>query len=183
MPARVLKRSLWIGLVIGIVVSIFLLRAWAMTLIIEPIAWLLWAGWRILASVDRGVLWVLLVVLCAVLLFRMVPLTGGPQDEGASRIRPRTDSLDRLDHWEAVVASADRSHEDRAALITILRELAGTVAAQTKMPPPPAAPAVRDGTASALARLLPGFRRRLDLSEINRLLDWMESSLEIKDED
>ncbi len=182
MLGRIRKRWFWIASALVIFVGVVVLRSALVTFIIEPIAWLIWAGWRLLASVDRSVCWVLLVILCSVLLLRLIPLPAGPDDEQSARPPAGSPSASRLGHWEAVAASAKRGHEGTIVVLSTLRNLAGTVAEVTRKPPPVSPRQGRHRRIISLARLLPGYRRRLDQRKIDELLAWMESALEITHE-
>ena len=54
------------------------------SLILQPLAWLLWAGWRVLASVDPEIWWVIVALACAVSVIRLFDAQLRSQDESDS---------------------------------------------------------------------------------------------------
>ncbi len=174
-------RKRWPSLVAALILlaAVIWFRAALLDLIIEPIASLLWALWRVLASIDQAVLWGILVLVCAALALRLVPFGLGLRDD-----EERTSQAavgDRRAHWQTLVASA-RDHEGRMALRVILGGLAQDVAEVTRTPVQSEQPP-SEGPFAWLMRLVPGFGRRRDWSEIDRVLTGMESALEIKHAD
>ncbi len=173
-----MERRHWSSLIAALflLAAVVWFRATLLDLIIEPIASLLWALWRVLASIDQSVLWGILVLVCAGLALRLVPFGSGLHDD-----EERTSQAavgDRRAHWQSLVAAA-RDHEGRMALRQILGGLAQNVAEVTRTPVQSEEPAT-DAAFAWLIRLVPGFGRRRDWSEIDRLLTGMESALEIK---
>lgn len=155
----------------------------AVAWIFEPMAWLFWAAWRVLTSLDQGICWAILVVICAALVMRLALVVSHsfsdvPAQPAAGRV-----AEDRLARWERLAAGLETRPESRAAFRASLEPLALSVAEMTRTPLPPAAP---DGPGSRpgtwLSRLLPGYRRRSDMRRIEDLLAALETALEIKHE-
>ena len=162
-----------------------------LTFLIEPIGWLLWAGWRILASIDRSLIWLSLIIVCSLLIIRLVPpdVVGGEDDQAEPR--QSWGSGDRLTHWRTWAARSMTDDAGRSAFRLSLESMAAAVAEATRTPLP-APPDARDhgsrgqdGIArlgARISRMLPDHRRRQDARRIDDLLNWMETSLEIKHE-
>jgi hypothetical protein len=149
-------------------------------LILEPLAWLLWAGWRLLASVDQEIWWVILSLVCAVPVIRLFDAQLRSQDVGHSGNTAEPDPGARVTHWMDRAAGMRRGDGGREALRADLESLAASVAETTKMRLPPELARDQGG---ALLRRLPGFRRRADEQAIEGLLNWMEVAMEIRDDE
>lgn len=198
------RRRAWLGpalILAATAAMIIFLRSFLVRLILEPIAWLLWAGWRLAASVDRGVCWALLVLVCAAVVIRLASAGFGSHDDDQDMHGSDPDARSRIDHWQAVAARARLGKEGRAALRTSLGLLAASVAEATRRRPPhhlsmevptstaesllssqiPRRPVTPPVTA-LLNWLFPGRGRRADSRATEELLDWMESAMEITHE-
>ncbi len=178
-----LLRQRWPSMValLLLLLALIWLRSVVLTFIVQPIAWLLWAAWRLLASVDETILWTILILVCAGIALRAIPFGPGPQDEDAFPVPPSSSAGDRYAHWRALVDSA-RGHEGRSTLLLLLRQLAANVADVARRSPPSGMSSSNRGLIAWLSRLVPAYRRRRDWNEIESLLVWMESTLEIEHE-
>ncbi len=109
-------------------------RAFALPYIVEPIATLLWAGWRVVLSVDQDVYWGLLIFLCALLVIRMFASakSGPPTPESTDRHAPRT----RVERWQALLEDARSGGNQKAALRDAFRALLVSIIEQTEPSPP-----------------------------------------------
>ena len=165
------------------------------SLILQPLAWLLWAGWRVLASVDPEIWWVIVALACAVSVIRLFDAQLRQQDESHSGDAAQPGSGGRVEHWMDRAAGMRRSDGGREVLRADLVSLAASVAQTTRTALPPEwgrepSPAKQlspritaaERAGSALLRWLPGSRRRADEQAIARLLGWMEAALEITDD-
>lgn len=74
------------------------------TLVIEPIALMFWALWRLAASIDQEVIWTILILVCAVSVVYLV--TAGERRSPQSAYRLPIVSLNRLEHWQKLIESA-----------------------------------------------------------------------------
>ena len=171
----------------------WIFRGFVLTFLIEPIGWLLWAAWRILASIDRSLIWLVLIIACSLLIIRLVPpdVVVGQGDHAASR--PPWNSGDRLAHWRAWAAHSTSDSAGMSAFRLSLESMAAAVAEATRTPLPDSLSAAHEAPdheprmQSAIARLgvwlsrmLPDHRRRREARRMEDLLTWMESALEIK---
>ena len=173
------------------------------TYVIEPVAAVLWAGWRVVASVDQAVYWILLVVLCSLLTIRIFSTRdpGQPVPENSGIPVQRT----RVEHWQAMFQNAELTREGDAALRESLRSLLESVVAQQDQPPrqdfgttlssrhislPPGvqsylALGVQSRSASPIASVRNALRRLFqrpvaqDEAAIDEVLQWMEAAMEM----
>jgi hypothetical protein len=68
------KRGSWLVPALAVTILAAAVAAFwgpVVRLILEPLAWLLWAGWRLLASVDQEIWWVLIALACAAPVIRL----------------------------------------------------------------------------------------------------------------
>ncbi|MGE5250910.1 MAG: hypothetical protein ACM3QS_11940 [Bacteroidota bacterium] len=160
----------------------FVFRSEVLAFIIEPIGWLLWAGWRLLASVDQGLCWASVVVISALLMLRLIPARMGPVEPPTSTRDSQWGSAARLDYWQELSRRSARSRQGREAFQASLAALTLAVADSTRLQPPrPASPAGH-GLLALVTRLQAGGRRRAQLRAAEQQLAWMESAMEIKHE-
>jgi hypothetical protein len=168
--------------VVAIAAAAFVFRSSVFALLFEPIGWLLWASYRLVASLDQGICWALVVLICSVLVIRLIPARMGAPEQTPA-YESRWGSADRITYWEELASRAAESQEGRMAIQANLAALAVAVADGTKQPPPQRSQATGTGWRPALlGRLLAGRRRKADLRAIEEQLAWMESALEIRHE-
>jgi hypothetical protein len=196
------KRAPWVVPALAVTILAAVVAAfWGsiVSLILEPLAWLLWAGWRLLASVDQEVWWVILALACAVPVIRLFNSLLRLDDVHRSSDAVVSDRGGRVEHWRSRAAGLAQGDGGRAAFRADLETLAASVAETTRTRLPPelsrepggAKQASLTGTRGAgaspagpgLMRWLPGFRRRADEQAIEELLRWMETALEIRDDE
>jgi hypothetical protein len=79
----------------------FRFRSSLMTNIVEPIALLCWAAWRVVSSVDQMYYWMVLIVICLLLVSRL----DLSREDVAPRSAYRHDPLplSRLEHWKRLI--------------------------------------------------------------------------------
>jgi hypothetical protein len=192
MKARITSQPIRAAVAIVIIAAAaWIFRAFLLTFLIEPIGWLLWAGWRLVASVDRGLIWLIVIVACSLLIIRLVPPDVVGREVDHSETSPPWNPGDRIAHWRTWAARSVTDASGTSALRLTLETMAAAVAAATRTPLPTPLDARNHGPRrqSAIARLgaqisrmLPDHRRRRDARRIADLLNWMESALEIKHE-
>ena len=108
---------------------VFNFRSFLLTNIVEPIALLSWAAWRIVSSVDQNIYWIFLIVFCSILIIFL----------GLSRndISPKSAfndiylSLNRVEHWQALIKDAALGKKESECLRDGMKKLLMTVIAQT----------------------------------------------------
>src|SRR5574340_770302 len=178
------RRRLWVPIAL-LIITVGIVSLWPalVTWIFEPMAWLAWAGWRVLAAVDQGVCWAILVVVCAALVFRLALVMPGSPDEEHAQAAVGSAREDRLVHWQMLARRAESGAEGRREFLASLRLLASSVSELTRTHPPrPAMDGTGGGPRAWLTGLLPGRRRISERAAIEELLAGMEAALEITDE-
>lgn len=111
-----------------LVILIISFRSFLLTNIVEPVALLFWAVWRIIASVDQNVYWIVLIVFCSILVFRLFP--SGRENSHELAYNYRDKSLDRVEHWRTLIKDAALGNSERRRLRDSLKVLLTTVVAQ-----------------------------------------------------
>jgi len=190
---------------------IFVLRSFLAASIIQPFALLLWAFWRVLASVDTHVYWALAIVLLAIPALRMaLPGTPDRRHSAYPQQAPDPGPVARWEHmledWpygtprgmlEANLASMLRSvvqqvegavptdAGDDAGAFVPLPDRARRLLRENPDPDDLAAPLRAPVSRSVLpTRLLRVIKRVIkpDDTWIDETLDWMEAELDIHEE-
>lgn len=110
------------------VVLIATFRVFLLPYVIEPIALLFWAIWRIISSVDQNIYWFLLIMTCTILVFRIIPSMGEETPNPVYSSRKK--SLDRVEHWQKLIKEAALGKDENRRLHESLETLLKTVAAQ-----------------------------------------------------
>lgn len=110
-----------IVLLVALIAAALAFSAFLRAYVVGPAATMLWAGWRVVASVDQRVYWLLLVVLCSLLIIRVFSLRGGeaPSATEPGIPTPRT----RVEYWRTLFSNAAHSPDAQAALRLALRDL------------------------------------------------------------
>ena len=115
-------------IVLFLIVLTATFRVFLLPYIIEPIALLFWAFWRVISSVDQTIYWILLIVIGAILVFRIIP------SNREERLNPayngRKKSLNRVEHWQKLIKEAALGKDESKRLRESLEVLLATVAAQ-----------------------------------------------------
>lgn len=96
-------------------------RSFLVTHIITPVVLLFWAAWRVVISVDQNIYWILLIVFCAILVFRLIPTRNGKTPDSAYNHRYRR--LDRVEYWQSQILDAAFDVKERANLRAELQKL------------------------------------------------------------
>lgn len=171
--------------------------------LLTPVAAMLWAGWRVVASVDQRVYWLLLIVLCALLSLRVFASREQEQGTPSHGHSPKRPS--RVQRWQELFQAAERSQKGEQALQASLRMLLASTIAQPGVPPTndlsaalkarrislPAAVETylametKTASGSALSRIKHRMRRWFwgrrvgDDATIREAIRWMEEMMEI----
>ncbi len=69
----VLVLSLFLGFAI-------IFRTFLMVNIFEPIAMLFWAAWRVVSSVDQNTYWIIVILICSIPVIRLIPFRPNTSD-------------------------------------------------------------------------------------------------------
>jgi hypothetical protein len=167
----------------AILVVVIVLGPGLMRLVFEPMAWLLWAAWRIAASVDQRTYWGLLVLAGAALVIRLVPGQLWMGAEQRATYVEWNGAGDRLRYWQEAARRSMNDYDARTALGASLASLARSVAESNRLPPPLEANQRRyERGPDWIHHMLPNIHRKAEVRRIEALLDWLEESLEIQDE-
>lgn len=92
---------LFLGSLVGLAIGF---RSFFMTNIIEPIAILCWAVWRIVASVNQNIYWMILIFVCTLLLIRLIPSGKANLPNPAYTYRHKPPS--RVEYWQTLIRDA-----------------------------------------------------------------------------
>lgn len=92
---------------------LYLFRSFMITYIIGPIAMLVWALWRIVASVDQSIYWYLLLFIWAALAIRLIPFRRNTLPNPAYKeATPR----DRVEVWLSMLEESVQGAKETALL-------------------------------------------------------------------
>jgi hypothetical protein len=107
-------------------------RSFLMNYIIEPIALLFWAVWRILSSVDQNLYWIVLIIICAILVIRLIPSEkeGPPSPSYIYTYKPPN----RVEYWQTIIDESSLGKHKSEYLRNRIKELTMTVIAQVGQP-------------------------------------------------
>ena len=201
---RIIMPLLVLFLLAGLVVRF---RSYLLDYLIRPIALLAWGAWRTLLSVDQRFYWILLVIICGGLVFRLIPFWSKQKVKQVYRYAYRPPS--QLEYWQALFKDRLSMGNGRDQLRSSLRELAITLMAQDEKTEPSNAemrinqkisllpprmreylfpPGQEDGIFTRNVQKRAWFRKIRIKKEpkedilIDATLQWMESELEIDHE-
>jgi len=125
------KKSISAALIFILLVSfIVFFRSLLMAYIVEPIALLCWAIWRIVSSVHQNIYWIVLIALCIALIIRKLPFAG----RKTSRLsytysyKPPT----QVDYWRILIKDSVLGKNENEWLRKYLKELFTTVISHTE---------------------------------------------------
>ena len=104
-------------------------RSFFMANIIEPIAVVFWAFWRIIASVNQSIYWSILILICLILVLRLVPI------ENDNRLNPtytyKYRSPNRVEYWQTLINESILGKEEGERLRVNLENLFKSVNAES----------------------------------------------------
>jgi hypothetical protein len=210
---NVLKKSISVFLIFIFLVGIIVIfRSFLMAYIVEPIALLFWAIWRVVSSVNQNTYWIILIALCIIFMIRMLPFEEGKPSKLSYTYsyKPPT----RVDYWRNLIKDSVLGKNENEKLRKYLKELLITVISQTEgIPAIEAEKKIEKGTTTLspfshqylfssnmkdkffqentlntiyfLPRWLRRWGRKLihqNNSVIDEILDYTETELEINDE-
>jgi hypothetical protein len=96
--------------------------------IIEPIATVLWAAWRVVTSVDQGVYWGALIVGYMMLMIRFLPRE--TDDAATPDYRHGHQPRTQVERWQAMLKDANVGDEESATLRDSLQSLLASTIGQ-----------------------------------------------------
>ena len=118
-------------LILSLLVSFFIgFRSFLLNYIIEPIALLFWAVWRIISSVDQNLYWIALIVICAILVIRLIPSEkdGPPSPSYIYTYKPPN----RVEYWQTAIDESNLGKHKSEYLRNRIKELTMTVISQVE---------------------------------------------------
>ena len=130
--------------------------------VIEPVALVAWAIWRVIASVHQEVYWAGLIIVCLAFLIRMLPPGRSAAHDPAYQRRPMPRA--RVERWQALFEEAALGEDAKAALREALVDLiAGTISDDQQLAPSEVMERLRTGMVplppAAYQYLFPGPAR------------------------
>ena len=185
-------------------------RSFFMTNIVEPIAILFWAIWRLIAGVDQNIYWAILITGCAILVVRLLPV--GDKSSSNPMYNYHYPVPQRVEYWRKLINNLSDGNDQTEELRTSLTKLFQSVVEQTERSEPPSLDerlATSKAPLSATAKLfiIPdkhtsklfsiawllglaprwlqkwlGKFIRPDVTAIHELLAWMEAEMEISND-
>lgn len=187
-----------VGLAIGF-------RDFFFAYVIQPVALLFWAAWRIALSIDQRVYWTLVLVFCVLLAINF--LLSRNDDTPRSAFNEKRQVLNRIEYWQSLMSESSLGKQESEQLRESLKTLLDTVAnseainsegilsewreplsfeAKDYLFPPQKKP---NNLRVSILELLPGWFRKAvgnfthrDEAVIDEILHWMEMEMEIDNE-
>jgi hypothetical protein len=98
---KYVRPFLVLGLFLGLAINF---RSFIMINIIEPIAIMLWASWRIISSVNQNIYWIILIIFCSILMVRLIPV--GNDDSSNFGNNFKYSSQSRVEYWQSLISNA-----------------------------------------------------------------------------
>ncbi len=193
-------------LVLSLLVALALVfRSFFITNIITPIAVLFWAVWRVILSVDQNIYWAILITGCAVLAVRLISF--GDRQSSNPAYNYQYPSPNRVAYWQTLINDLSYGKDQAEELQTNLRKLFLTAIEETKRSEADLEEVLATSQMQLSVRakrflnpekqtgrpLLLGFiiewlnrltgrSARENTAAINELLEWMESEMELRND-
>ena len=117
-----------------LVILVVSFRSFLMTNIVEPIALLFWALWRVITSVDQHIYWIALIVFCSILVLRLFP--SGDDKPSGLIYNDRGKQLSRVEHWQTLMKDAVLGNDEGRRFHDSLKDLLISVVAQDERTDP-----------------------------------------------
>jgi hypothetical protein len=127
-----------------------------MDYVIEPIALLFWAIWRIISSVDQIIYWIVLIVFCAFLIIRLIP---SEKDNSSNLAYSQMyKPPNRVEYWQTLIDESMLGKNKSEYLRNRMKELVITILSQVEQP---AATEADEIFATGIPSLSPAARQYL----------------------
>ena len=170
-------------------------RSFFMANIIEPIAVLCWAVWRIISSVNQNIYWMILIVICSILVIRLIP--PGKAKLSNPAYNYRYISPNRVEYWQKLMEESILGKEESERFRVNLENLLMSVTAKGRrqlslkatrflLPPKESNGAFSLNHHLDIMSLIPKRLRRWagkfvpqDTTAIAEILDYMEIEMEM----
>jgi type IV secretory pathway VirB3-like protein len=127
------KKNILPFLILTLLTSLFVgFRSFLMDYIVEPIALLFWAVWRIISSVDQNLYWIALIVICTLLVIRLIPSEkdNSPSPAYIYKYKPPN----RVEYWQTLIDESVRGKNKNEYLRYRMQELTMTILSQVEQP-------------------------------------------------
>lgn len=125
-----LKRYILPFIILSCLVGIAVdFRSFFMANIIEPIAVLCWAVWRIISSVNQNIYWMILIVICSILVIRLIPSGKAKLSNPAYYYRYM--SPNRVEYWQKLIEESILGKEEGERFRVNLENLLMSVTAKS----------------------------------------------------
>ena len=105
-------------------------RSFFMANVIVPIALVCWAVWRVIASVDQIVYWVILIIVGFLLVIRLIPNSSDDKIKPAYKNAYKTSN--RVAYWKALLMGMVVEKEDAENLRSDMKNLLASVIHDTE---------------------------------------------------
>lgn len=128
---RIILPLLFLFLLIGLVIGF---RSYLLDYLIQPIALLVWGVWRTLLSVDQQFYWILLVILCGGMVFRLIPFWSRQKIKQVYRYAYRAPG--QFEQWQALIRDSHSMGNGQDQLRSSLKELVITLMVQDEKSDP-----------------------------------------------
>lgn len=117
-----LKKNILPLLILILLVSLAIgFRSFLMANIIEPVAYLCWAIWRAVASLNQNIYWGILIIICSIFMIRLLPSEKDNTLSSAYRYKYR--SPNRVEYWNTLIQNAMHGKEEAENLRDGLKKL------------------------------------------------------------
>lgn len=127
------KKSLYLLLILLLLAGLVIVfRSFLMATIIEPVALLIWLGWRIVSSVDQDTYWIILIVISTLLVVRLLAYSKDEPSISAYNDLYRPPS--RLELWKGLIENSVLGRNENEQLRSSLKELSIKVIARDGLP-------------------------------------------------
>ena len=173
------KKSILPFLILALLTGLFVgFRSFLMDYIVEPIAYLFWAVWRIISSVDQNFYWIALIVICTILVIRLIPSEKDNSPNPAYKYKYKPPN--RVEYWRTLIDESIRGKNKNEYLRYKIEELTMTIITQVERP---AATGANEVTTTKALSLSPTARQYLFPSNgedgVSSLKNWLNNDVVI----
>ena len=151
------KKNIFPILILTLLVGLLLgFHSFLMDNIVEPVALLFWAVWRIISSVDQHVYWFALIVFCAIFFIRLIP---SEKDNSINPLYNQTyKPPNRVEYWQILIDESMLGKNKSEYLRNRIKDLVITTISQVEQP---ATTEVDEIIATGIPSLSPAARQYL----------------------
>lgn len=122
-------------LALGSIVSLAVVfRSFFMTNLVEPVAYLLWAVWGIVCSVNQNFYWMMLIIVCLLLMIRLIPPDTSNTPSRAYTYKHSWPNP--VEYWQTLIQDGTLGRNEAEHLRDGLKKLLEAVIAQVERSDP-----------------------------------------------